>query len=424
MSTHTIKSNSNSYCKPYYDLVIIGGGIQGAGVALLAKAVGYSVLLVEKNRWGSGTSSKSSKLIHGGLRYLQTGQFKLVYECLAERQWMLKKMPDLVKPNWFYIPVYKGSHYSALKIRAGLFLYRLLSGNTPYSQYKKVPRSEWDTLSGIEKKGLIAIFAYQDAQTDDLALTQTVIQRAQALGADCFEFNECLHATLSLTPESPIKEHQVRADSADESRNKARRREAQVKQYQLQLRTPDSKDVNVNCHTIINATGPWVNETLSRLTNKKEPLSIDLVQGSHLIVSPQLSSQCFYMEAPQDQRAVFCLPWKGKSMIGTTELPYQGKPEEAAVSEAEIVYLTQVIKHYFPNYHFSVDDQFCGLRVLPVSNKKAFFRSRDTVIHSHENIISLYGGKLTSWRATAKKVLHSIDEGFNKTSSIDLDALF
>ena len=105
MSTHTIKSNSNSYCKPYYDLVIIGGGIQGAGVALLAKAAGYSVLLVEKNRWGSGTSSKSSKLIHGGLRYLQTGQFKLVYECLAERQWMLKKMPDLVKPNWFYIPI-------------------------------------------------------------------------------------------------------------------------------------------------------------------------------------------------------------------------------------------------------------------------------------------------------------------------------
>ncbi|MGH1441104.1 MAG: glycerol-3-phosphate dehydrogenase/oxidase [Cellvibrionaceae bacterium] len=395
-------SASTSF-KKQYDLVIIGGGVQGAGVALLAQAAGYSVLQIEKNQWASGTSSKSSKLIHGGLRYLQTGQFKLVYECLTERQWMLNKMPSLVKPNWFYIPIYKDSHYSAWKIRVGLFLYSLLSGNSRYSQYKKIKKSEWSSLSGIKQENLVAVFAYQDAQTDDAMLTRALVKRSQELGADCFEKVECLDA--------------VPDDKSG---------------YRLKLAVNDKRNNDiayVNCRTIVNATGPWVNETLSRLNKNNKPLSIELIQGSHLLISPQLSSDCFYMEAPQDQRAVFCLPWKEGSMIGTTELAHKGRPEEATVTETEIEYLTSVIKHYFPNYDFSVDGHFCGLRVLPVSDKKAFLRARDTIIHSDNHIISLYGGKLTGWRASAKKVLDEIDrcslEGkSSRNTLLDSDNLF
>jgi len=260
--------------KEQYDLVIVGGGVQGAGVALLAQAAGYSVLQVEKNQWASGTSSKSSKLIHGGLRYLQTGQFKLVYECLTERQWMLNKMPSLVKPNWFYIPIYKESHYSAWKIRVGLFLYSLLSGNSTYSQYKKIKKSEWSSLFGIKQENLVAVFAYQDAQTDDAMLTRALIKRSQELGADCFEEVECL--------------------GAEPDNNSG---------YRLTLAVNDKHNDDgmayVHCHTVVNATGPWVNETLSRLNKNNKPLSIELIQGSHLLISPQLSSDCFYMEAPQ-----------------------------------------------------------------------------------------------------------------------------
>ncbi len=384
--------------KSSYDIVVIGGGVQGSGIALLASAAGYSVLQVEKNQWASGTSSKSSKLIHGGLRYLQTGQFKLVYECLTERRWMLNKMPNLVTANWFYIPIYKSSRYSPWKIRLGLCLYRLLSGRTPHSQYKSIPKSEWPALAGINQKNLQAVFAYQDAQTDDAELTREVVKNAQTLGADCVENTWCSAGQ--------------RLENGDHSL----------------LLIQGDQEYSVTCHTVVNATGPWVNQTLNLLDQKHESLAVDLVQGSHLIVSPQLSEQCFYMEAPQDGRAIFCLPWKGKTLVGTTEHLYQGEPSQAVLTEEEKNYLLDVVHHYFPNYDCKIDDHFCGLRVLPKSDKKAFLRTRDTIIHSSvesgNRIISLYGGKLTAWRATAYKVLGIIDKGFGRHSSIDIDELF
>lgn len=371
----------------HYDLVIIGGGIQGAGVALLARQAGYSVLLVEKNYWASATSSKSSKLVHGGLRYLQTGQFKLVYECLREREWMLKKYADLVTLNWFYIPVYKSSRYKPWKLFIGLWLYRLLAGNTTSSQFRRVDKKEWPQLSGLKQEELIAVYAYQDAQTDDAELTRTVIGEAQTAGADCYQKTVLINTKkVSLEP----------SDSCG---------------YEMLLQQENQHPFTVTTSTIINATGPWVNHTLqSIIPSPSKRIDIDLVQGSHMIVSPQLSEDCFYMEAPQDGRAIFCLPWKGKSLIGTTELPHNDKPETAQVSVDEINYLQGVITHYFPNYQYTVEDTFCGLRVLPQSDKKAFLRKRDTIITKEQSVISLYGGKLTAWRATAEKVLKHIEK--------------
>jgi glycerol-3-phosphate dehydrogenase len=384
------------YPQASYDLAVIGGGIQGAGVALIAKRAGYSVLLIEKNTWASATSSKSSKLIHGGLRYLQTGQFTLVYECLKERQWMLTSLPNLVKPSWFYLPIYHDSHYPSWKVHLGLFLYRLLSGNGDYSQYKIIPKTQWHTLSGIQQKGLKTIFAYQDAQTDDAELTRHVMSRAQKLGVDCYEHMECMTAT--------------REDNHS---------------YLLELMHSDQqKNHVVHCKTIVNATGPWVNQVLHKLVPDVHNLPIELVQGTHLVVSPQLSEKCFYLSAPQDSRAVFCLPWKGKTLVGTTEIIYQGPPEDAHVTAQEKNYLSTVVKHYFPTYHFLIESSFCGLRVLPRSSKKAFFRSRETLISKNSTIISLYGGKLTAWRSTATKVVTQLDKIFGRHSTVDIDSLF
>jgi glycerol-3-phosphate dehydrogenase len=372
--------------------VVIGGGIQGAGIALVAVKSGYSVLLLEKNTWASGTSSKSSKLIHGGLRYLQTGQFKLVYECLAERQWMLEQMPDLVKPNWFYIPIYKESPYPVWKIHCGLWLYRLLSGRGRYSQYKKIPHAQWQTLSGLRQDNLKAVFAYQDAQTDDAALTQAVVQRVQALGGDCFEQTECLAAD-----------------------NNGAGYDLHCKQGDVLSSTSGS--------IIVNATGPWANQLLQRLRPKAKALAIDLVQGSHLVIRPQLSERCFYLQAPQDKRAVFCLPWKGQTLVGTTEVMHHGEPETAAITETEKQYLSEVVRYYFPHYVFTIASNFCGLRVLPATDNNAFSRPRDTIIQQNEKIISLYGGKLTAWRATAIKVLVLINTLSGRKGTINPDTI-
>ena len=124
-----------------YDIAIIGGGIQGCAIAQACAAAGFSTLLLEKNDWGHATSSKSSKLIHGGLRYLQTAQFTLVRESLAEREWMFKHAPDLVKPNWFYVPLYKSSKFRPWQLVSGLTVYQMLSAYGAHSQFKRIPKN-------------------------------------------------------------------------------------------------------------------------------------------------------------------------------------------------------------------------------------------------------------------------------------------
>ncbi|MCR4301236.1 MAG: FAD-dependent oxidoreductase, partial [Sulfuricaulis sp.] len=169
---------------PDYDVAVIGGGIHGVGVAQAAAAAGYSVLLMEQNNLGSGTSSRSSKLIHGGLRYLESAHFGLVRESLREREILLHIAPALVQRVPFYIPVYTATRRSPWKIRAGLSLYALLGGLSPETRFESVTRSRWQDLDGIATHGLRAVFRYEDAQTDDARLTQAVMQSAQSLGAE------------------------------------------------------------------------------------------------------------------------------------------------------------------------------------------------------------------------------------------------
>ena len=172
-----------------YDLVIIGGGIHGAGIAQAAAARGLSVMVLEQSGIASGTSSRSSKLIHGGLRYLESGQFALVRECLHERTLLLKLAPQLVKLKSFYIPVYRDTTRRPWLLHLGLSLYALLGGLHPAVRFCRVPQSRWRNLDGLDTAQLEAVFQYNDAQTDDAALTRAVMRSAQQLGAQlkmCF----------------------------------------------------------------------------------------------------------------------------------------------------------------------------------------------------------------------------------------------
>lgn len=370
-----------------YDVAVIGGGIQGAGSAQAAAAAGYQVALIEKTTWAAGTSSKSSKLIHGGLRYIETGQFALVRESLQERELLLKLAPDLVTRQDFYIPVYQHSHISPLRLRLGLSLYSLLAGLGTHSHFQRLGDNEQTALNGLTTRHLQAVFKYSDAQTDDQLLTSAVVQSAKELGADLF-------CPAELTAAQQTHDG-----------------------YQLQLSTTSGIHV-IHCRYLINAAGPWVNNLCSRIAPNPPQIEIDLVQGTHLVLQPKLSTQCFYLEAPQDGRGVFVLPWYEKTLLGTTETLFHGNPAACTPLPHEQEYLLAVLKHYFPNWQAEVCDTFAGLRVLPRSTHRFFVRSREVQFIGNQHYLGIYGGKLTGYRATADKVVKRVQKALGKRSRI------
>ena len=369
-----------------YDIAVIGGGIQGAGVAQAAADAGYSVVVFEQTGLASGTSSKSSKLIHGGLRYLESGQFKLVRKTILEREKLIKLFPDLVKPIQFFIPIYKNTTRSAWQIRIGLFLYQLLGGFKKYTRFKKININK-HPFNSLKENNLLAMFQYYDAQTDDAVLTKRVMGLAETLGAKL------------LCPAEVVDLLFTGAG------------------YQIEIKESAEK---INAKFIINVAGPWVNKVLDTVRGVAvNKMLCDFVQGTHIIIDAEEPQGIIYVEAPQDKRAVFIMPWKGKTLVGTTEKDFIGDPADVEPSKEEIEYLKEVYSHYMNIKTITVLDSFAGLRVLPKSEGSFFMRPRDTFIFdSAKNLITLYGGKLTGYRVTAKSVLKKVKKNINSYSQV------
>lgn len=405
-----------------YDMVVVGAGIHGAGVAQAAAAAGCSVLVLERSGIASGTSSRSSKLIHGGLRYLETAQFGLVRECLRERALLLRLAPALVRLTPVHIPVYAGTRRRPWQLRAGLSLYALLGGLHEANRFDTVPRRAWDGLDGLETRGLQQVFRYREAQTDDRRLTRAVTASAQSLGAQLAMPAELIGAALGT------------AGCAVRYRHEGRERECEAA-------------------VLVNAAGPWVREVLGRIedpaassdsTARRAPArppadvpahgprrpgggavstmsarapAIALVQGTHLVLDGRLERGIYYMEAPADGRAVFAMPWQDRLLLGTTEVPYAGDPAAVAPLPQERDYLLETLAHYFPDWRQGaaarVREAWAGLRVLPGdAGAPAFTRPRDVVLDTDRRerprLLSIYGGKLTAYRATAEKVMRRL----------------
>jgi glycerol-3-phosphate dehydrogenase len=360
-----------------HDLVVVGGGIHGAGVAQAAAAAGYSVLVLERSAVAAGTSSRSSKLIHGGLRYLESGRFGLVRESLRERDILRRIAPGLVRLVPFHIPVYGSMRHGALALRAGLSLYALLGGGKRDNRFHALPRREWGDLDGLDTRGLEAVFRYFDGRTDDAALTRAVMRSAQTLGAEL-----CCPANF-LT---------------------ARRVTDGFKVHYLD----GGAERLAHARALVNAAGAWANDVLDRITPRPSRLTVDLVQGAHIVLEGELHRGVYYVEAPRDARAVFVMPWQGRTLVGTTETLYAGNPAAVHASAEEIAYLEETFRHYFPQRPAVRRDSFAGLRVL-VRGEGAFSqRTRETVLHTdpqRHRLVTVYGGKLTVYRATAAKVL-------------------
>lgn len=366
--------------EPDVDVLIVGGGIHGAGVAQAAAAAGHSVLLLERHALAHGTSGRSSKLIHGGLRYLEQFEFGLVRECLRERTLLLKLAPELVYLDTFHIPIYDDTRRASVQIGAGLALYALLAGFAPGSGFRRLPRQEWSRFPQLRTDGLRAMFAYRDGRTDDVTLTRAVWRSAERLGARLALPAEFLSAELD-------------ADGI------------------MAVYRQEGRERSCRARVLVNAAGPWIDRIASRIQPSIPRLPIQLVQGAHIVLAGEPFGHApLYLEAPQDRRAVFVLPRGEDTLVGTTEQAFDGDPDDVSPSAAEERYLLDVLAHYFPRADgVRVTARFAGLRVLPAGEGRAFERSRETVFVTDRGtkprMLAIYGGKLTSYRATAEKVM-------------------
>lgn len=368
-----------------HDVVVVGGGIHGVGVAQAAAAAGYSVLLLERTGLAHGTSSRSSKLIHGGLRYLENAQFALVRESLEERALMLRLAPGLVTLKPFFIPVYPRTRRRPWQLAIGLAAYATLAGCGRTARFGRLPRSQWDRLDGLDTEGLQCVYRYFDAQTDDARLTEAVMNSAISIGAEL-------------------------AMPAEFLRAEAGRQDVRV--------TYRSGDRTVECaaRVLVNAAGPWAMQVSRRVTPAPAAPALDLVQGTHVVVRGSVRRGLYYVESPDDGRAVFVMPWHDGVLVGTTETVFHGDPEQVRPLPAEVRYLCEVLRRYFPAYRApgacEVIESFAGLRVLPAARGAAFHRRRETLLQFDDarrpRFVAIYGGKLTGWRATAERLLGRI----------------
>ena len=368
-----------------FDVLVVGAGIQGAGAAEALADAGYRVAILEQLGVAAATSSRSSKLIHGGLRYLESGQFRLVRECLRERRWLLAHKPQLVRMVPFDLPVYRVSKRPAWLVRLGLTLYALLSGVTGgYSRFRSVPREEWANLSGLDTEELMAVYRYYDAQTDDAELTRDVVNSAVCRGARLICPGSLVGAELT--------DHGMRIDYVADG----------------QLST-------LRARALVNCSGPWVASTNARCSPAVPLPPLELVAGTHIQLPLSLGEKIFYVEA-EDGRAVFVMPWRGETLVGTTERSYAGDPRDVAPTIEEESYLLRTVQRYFPQAAslqvHNICSSFAGLRVLPQSPKSPFSRPRETLISCdndrHPRVLAVAGGKLTSYRATARRIVKKL----------------
>jgi len=361
-----------------YDIFIIGGGINGAGIARDASGRGLKVYLAEKGKVGSATSSWSSKLIHGGLRYLENYEFKLVAESLREREVITRIAPKITKPLPFIIPHSKKLR-SKLLIRLGLFLYDNLGGKTKIPKSSKINFNK--KYKNILQSKFVDGFQYYDVQVDDKKLVEMNINDSKKMGATILEDTKVI----------------------DAKRNE--------NFWEITL---DNNEV-IKSKILINAAGPWINETVNNVLKINTNKSIRLVRGSHIITKKLYDEDVAFTLQNDDNRIVFVIPYKEQfSLIGTTEVDVN-TPDNPSISDDEKIYLINSINNHFVKQISQVDiiDTYSGIRPLIEDFKEASKVSRDYVFDLNiQNIgsplLNIYGGKLTTYRKLSEKVMEEL----------------
>lgn len=374
--------------KKIYDIAIIGGGINGTGIAVDAAGRGLSVVLCEKNDLGHATSSASSKLIHGGIRYLESLDFRLVRESLNEREVLLYKAPHLVRPLRFIMPNVP-SIRSTFLIKIGLFLYDHLAKNLSLPKSEFIPLTALRTQDHLQPS-LKNAFCYSDCTVDDSRLVIANALSAQNYGADILTYTNCVGA----------------------------KREALYWRIRTESQTAAHQEIFAKA--IVNATGPWAEFFLRQLritTHNK----LILVKGSHIIVPRIYADQHAYLLQHVDKRVVFIIPYLDRwTLIGTTDVIHKGKPEDIAISQDEINYLCEITNRYFTINLKPTDVLYSYTGVRPLKgnyddNPSKVSRDYTLEIMDENNslpILSVFGGKITTYRKLAEAVLNNLRKYF------------
>ncbi|MDJ0920040.1 MAG: glycerol-3-phosphate dehydrogenase [Henriciella sp.] len=372
-----------------YDILVIGGGINGAGIARDAAGRGLNVLLVEKDDLASHTSSASTKLIHGGLRYLEHYDFGLVRKALIEREALLRAAPHIIWPLRFVLPHEQSLRPSWL-IRIGLFLYDHLGGRKELPATRSVKRTS-DPIFAPLKSRFIKGFEYSDCWVEDSRLVVLNAVDAAHHGADVMTRTEC----TSLKAEGGI--------------------------WTARLKHPDQSETRVEARTVINAAGPWVDQLAARAGIRRNAPDVRLVKGSHIIV-PKLfdDERCFIFQSA-DGRVIFAIPYENGAytLIGTTDLPFDEDLNQVEASAEEIAYLCEVSNTYFERQITPGDvvSTYAGVRPLyedqaadASSVTRDYVLKTDTIANAP--FLSVIGGKITTYRKLAEDVMKQLAETF------------
>ncbi|MFI4918986.1 MAG: glycerol-3-phosphate dehydrogenase [Legionellales bacterium] len=371
-----------------FDVAIIGGGINGCGCAADAALRGLSVVLLEKDDLAAHTSSSSTKLIHGGLRYLERYEFSLVKKALKERQTLLTVAPHLVHPQPFVLPHQKHMRPAWL-LRLGLFFYDNLTRKNQLPKCQSIHRDDNNQYFTPLIKELTQGFLFYDASTDDARLTIINALQAKNNGA-------------SIRPQSTV----VKTEVIDN-------------QWQLTIQPKTGAQYKLMAKTLINAAGPWV-EFIAKMTQIPNPQKMTLVKGSHIVVPKLYEGQHAYLLQHADKRVVFVIPYYGDSMIGTTDVPFNGPLEEVQISEDEITYLISLVNAYFKKKLDPKDiiDSWSGIRpLLATDGLEVKTLSRDYSFQLSTTlapIVTIYGGKITTYRQLSEEIINQLSPFFPK----------
>lgn len=364
-----------------FDVLICGGGIYGAWTAYDAALRGLKVALLDQGDWASATSSASSKLIHGGLRYLESLDFKLVKKALRERQMLLKAAPHRVWPLRFGIPVFTGSRLNSVRLKIGLTLYDYLAGTLTGSQaHRYFSRNMFsERFPCLHPESLKNGFTYLDAQTDDARFTLELIDGALSAGAVCLNYCK---VTEFLEENGQICGANIHGSVEDQS-------------------------VNVSARQIVNTTGQWISQT------QPDQAWCRLTKGVHLILPKVLENEALLLTAKVDGRVFFMIPWYGLTLLGTTDTLYAGDPEQIKVEADDIDYLLTEANRVLQSVQWKKSDiigQYAGLRVLKQSSKTSPSAiSRDWELKTAPNgLLTSIGGKFTSAREDAAQIVNTV----------------
>jgi len=372
-----------------FDVLIIGGGINGAGIARDAAMRGMRVALVEKGDFASGTSSKSSKLIHGGVRYLQQGDFRLVWVACRERDLLRRRLaPHLVEPLAFIFPVYRGDPVGFFTLGVGMWLYDALATFRNIKAHKMMSAKRAQRVEPqLRSTGLRGAALYYDCWTDDARLTLETVLDAREEGAVAANYIEL---------KAFIKENGRIVGAVAQDRF-------------------GGPPIEIKARSVVNAAGPWV-DLVRQLDDPAADACLRLTKGVHIVVPRERvgNVHAVVMHSPRDRRVLFVIPWGQHDIIGTTDTDFEGAPDTVAADQSDVDYLLESTNWFFPAARLTTADvisAYAGLRPLVAStNAKdpSAVSREEAILESRSGLLTLAGGKLTTYRFVAQEIVDRV----------------